>query len=138
MTPDSASMHRSMDSIHPAHGAAPALLGSATLSPGLRDHSVDTFAARSNLRTPPAAPALLVLQKCIGMTLATIAWVVFLVGLAHLVLAAVHNQQGELGLGVDSTVTGAKYCLASFLLAGMGLPQWVISSRRLQSAPSAL
>ena len=138
MIPDSGSMHRSMEIHSAAHSGTPSLLRSTALSPGLRDHSVDTFAARSNLRTPPAAPALLVLQKCIGMTLATIAWVVFLVGLAHLVLAAVHNQQGELGLGVDSTVTGAKYCLASFLLAGMGLPQWVISSRRLQSAPSAL
>jgi hypothetical protein len=67
------------------------------------------------------------------MTLTTIAWVVFLVGLAHLILAAVHNQQGELGLGVDATVTGAKYCLASFLLAGVGLPQWVMSARRLAS-----
>jgi hypothetical protein len=63
---------------------------------------------------------------------------VFLVGLAHLILAAVHNQQGELGLGLDSTVSGAKYCLAGFVLAAAGLPQWVISARRLRTLRMAL
>jgi hypothetical protein len=63
---------------------------------------------------------------------------VFLVGLAHLVLAAVHNQQGELGMGLDSTVNGTKYCLAGFVLAAAGLPQWVISARKLQKRRLAL
>ncbi len=133
MNPDSASFHRSLQ---PIQGAAlqQSVLPSTALSPGLRDHRVDNFALRSNLRTPPAFRSLLVLQKCLGIALATTAWLIFLAGLAHLIIAAVHNQQGELGLGLDSTMTGAKYCLASFLLAAAGLPQWVMSARRLHEA----
>ena len=70
--------------------------------------------------------------------MAVVAWLVFLAGLAHLILAALHNQQGELGLGLDSTLSGAKYCLASFILAAVGLPQWVISSRKLQASRANL
>jgi hypothetical protein len=132
MTEESISMQGSVYPIHTA-GLEPALLPSAALSPALRDPRVKDFAARSNLRTPPVSPALLQLQKCVGMALAAAAWLVFLVGLAHLLLAAVHNQQGELGLGLDSTISGAKYCVASFLIAAVGLPQWVMSARKLQA-----
>lgn len=137
MSPDSVSLHSTMHPLRNA-GLETSLLPSAALSPALRDHSVDSFAARNNLRTPPVSPALHLLQKCLGITLSLFAWLVFLAGLAHLILAAVHNQQGELGLGMDSTLSGAKYCLASFLLAGAGLPQWVIGSRKLQSARANL
>ena len=137
MSPDSVSMHRTMHPIRNA-GLETSLLPSAALSPALRDHSVDNFAARSNLRTPPVGTVLFTLQKCLGITLSVAAWLVFLAGLAHLILAAVHNQQGELGLGMDSTVAGAKYCLASFVLGGVGLPQWVIGARRLREGRAAL
>ncbi len=149
MIPDSARMHTPM---HPIRNAGldtslvpsgltsglPPALSPAGLSPVLRDRSVDNFAARSNLRTPPVNSALLILQKCLGIALSTVAWLVFLAGLAHLIIAAVHNQQGELGLGLDSTVMGAKYCLASFVLAAVGLPQWVICARRLRESRAAL
>ena len=137
MNPDSARMPRSM---HPIHSGAlqQRVLPSAALSPGLRDRSVDNFALRSNLRTPPLFRSLLLLQKCVGIALSTTAWLIFLAGLAHLILAAVHNQQGELGLGLDSTVMGAKYCIASFVLAAAGLPQWVMSARRLNEARAQL
>ncbi len=137
MNPDSASMHRAMPPIHSA-ALQQSVLPSSALSPGLRDHRVDNFAVRSNLRTPPAPRFFLLLQKCLGIALSTTAWLIFLAGLAHLIIAAVHNQQGELGLGVDSTLTGAKYCLASFLLAAAGLPQWVMSARRLNEAHAQL
>ena len=149
MIPDSATMHTPM---HPIRNAGldtslvpsgltsglPPALSPAGLSPALRNRSVDNFAARSNLRTPPVHSALLILQKCLGIALSTVAWLVFLAGLAHLIIAAVHNQQGELGLGLDSTVMGAKYCLASFVLAAVGLPQWVICARRLRESRAAL
>ena len=137
MNRDSASLHRSM---HPIHGASlqQSVLPSAALSPVLRDRSVDNFALRSNLRTPPAFRTLLVLQKCLGIALTTTAWLILLAGMAHLILAAVHNQQGELGLGLDSTVMGAKYCTASFVLGAAGLPQWVMSARRLNEARAHL
>ncbi len=62
------------------------------------------------------------------------AWLVFLWGFSYLILAAVHNQQGELGLGLDATLFGAKSCLGSFLLAAIGVPQWVMAQRRLNRA----
>ena len=75
------------------------------------------------------------LPELVTLALTATAWLIFLYGLAQLILAAVHNQQGELGLGLESTLTGAKSCLASFLLAGIGLPQWVMASRS-KGAPS--
>jgi hypothetical protein len=69
------------------------------------------------------------------MTFVAAAWLVFLWGIASLVLAAVHNQQGELGLGWAATMSGGKSCLASFLLAAAGVPQWVMANKKLaQSA----
>ncbi len=65
------------------------------------------------------------------MVLVSGAWLAFLWGLAQLILAAVHNQQGELGLGIDSTLNGAKSCLASFVMAAAGVPQWVMANRKL-------
>jgi len=65
------------------------------------------------------------------MLLVSAGWLVFLWGLANLAIAAVHNQQGELGLGLDATLRGAKSCLGGFLLAAIGVPQWVMAQRKL-------
>src|SRR4051812_47079494 len=75
-------------------------------SPVLRGERVVSFAARNELRSPPVLPWLRILQKCAGITLVSAAWLVFLWGLANLVLAALHNQQGELGLGLSATLSG--------------------------------
>ena len=123
-----------------AHGAASARgsgggqvapLGAPALSPALRGGSVAPFAVRNNLRTPPLNSALLGLQRWLGITLTAMAWLVFLWGMAHLVIAAVHNAGGELGQSIDATVRGAKCCLGAFLLALVGLPQWLVSQRKL-------
>jgi hypothetical protein len=87
---------------------------------------------RSDLRGPSGLAGLSILQKCAGVMLVGSAWVIFLWGLANLILAAVHNQQGELGLGIDATLMGAKACLGAFLLAAIGVPQWVMAQRRLR------
>lgn len=137
MIPDNTSTQRSVYPI-PTAALESSFLPSAALSPALRDPRIEPFAARNSLRSPRTSSALLVLQKCLGITLAMSAWLVFLVGLAHLVLAAVHNQQGELGMGLDSTVRGTKYCLAGFALAAAGLPQWVIGARKLHTRRLAL
>ncbi len=100
-------------------------------SPILRGEGVVPFAARNELRRSPVFPWLTALQKCAGMVLVSGAWLAFLWGLAQLILAAVHNQQGELGLGIDSTLNGAKSCLASFVMAAAGVPQWVMANRKL-------
>jgi hypothetical protein len=105
-------------------------------SPILREGSVVSFAARNELRSPPVLPWLAILQKCVGVALVGGAWLAFLLGLSHMILAALHNQQGELGLGLDSTLIGAKICLGGFLLAAVGVPQWVMANRKLQPAYS--
>lgn len=111
-------------------GLARALPPGQAPAPALRGGGVAPYAVQSGLRTPGSRSALATLQKCAGMALTAAAWVVFLGGLAHLILAAVHNQRGELGIGLNSTMSGAKYCLAGFLLAGIGVPQWLMAERR--------
>lgn len=106
------------------------LLPESVLQPPLRGGRVGSFAARKNLRSTP----FWILQKCLGMALTGMGWLVFLGGLAYLILAAVHNQAEELGRGLDSTATGAQLCLASFLLVAAGLPQWLSANRRLARA----
>jgi len=112
-------------------GGQVAPLGTPALSPALRGGSVAPFAVRNNLRTPPLNSALTGLQRWLGITLTAMAWLVFLWGMAHLVIAAVHNAGGELGQSIDATVRGAKCCLGAFLLALVGLPQWLVSQRKL-------
>lgn len=112
--------------------AAP--LGRPALSPALRGGSVAPYAVRNNLRTPRLDSTLLGLQRWLGITLTAVAWMVFLWGMAHLVIAAVHNAGGELGASIDATVRGAKCCLGAFLLALAGVPQWLVSQRKLDSA----
>lgn len=117
-------------SLLPSLRAALPLGESEGMSPALRGGSVIPCAVRSDLRSSPALPWVALLQRCTGMVLVSAGWLAFLWGLANLILAALHNQQGELGLGMDSTVLGAKSCLASFLLCGVGVPQWVIGQRK--------
>ena len=68
------------------------------------------------------------------MVLVGTAWLIFLWGLANLVLAALHNAHGELGLGLDATLSGAKSCLGAFVVAALGVPQWVMAQRKLAGA----
>lgn len=116
----------------PVSGNAHAM-GSAA-SPILRGGRAEPFAVRNELRSPSGLTWLAILQKCAGLVLVGSAWLIFLWGLANLILAALHNQQGELGLGLDSTLLGAKACLGAFLLAAIGVPQWVMANRKLSRA----
>ena len=100
-------------------------------SPILRGGSVEPFAVRNELRRDPLRPLGPILQKCAGIALTGLAWLVFLWGMAHLVIAALHNSAGELGVGIDATVNGAKCCLAAFVLAAAGVPQWMFGQRKL-------
>lgn len=113
------------------HAAAP--LGQPALSPALRGGSVAPYAVRNNLRSPRLDSTLLGLGRWLGITLTAVAWLVFLWGMAHLVIAAVHNAGGELGAGIDATLRGAKCCLGAFLLALAGVPQWLVSQRKLDA-----
>ena len=61
-----------------------------------------------------------------------VAWMTLLIGLAHLFVAAVHNRDGELGLGLESTLIGARACLISFGFAVFGVPMWVVSERNIR------
>lgn len=128
-------MSRDITSIRtaPLHRTPLPVSGSGEVpSPALRGGGVVPFAVRNELRGPTGFSWLAYLQKCAGMTLVATSWLIFLWGLANLVLAALHNQQGELGLGLDSTLMGAKSCLAAFLLAAIGVPQWVMAQRKLR------
>lgn len=116
----------------PVSGSAQAM--SSTASPVLRGGRAEPFAVRSDLRGPAGLTWLAVLQKCAGAILVGSAWLIFLWGLANLVLAALHNAQGELGIGLDATLMGAKACLGAFLLAAIGVPQWVMAQRKLRRA----
>ncbi len=60
------------------------------------------------------------------------AWMVLLIGLAHLFVAAVHNRDGELGKGLENTLVGAQACLISVVFAGLGVPTWVVTERRIR------
>lgn len=100
-------------------------------SPVFRGGSVAPFAVRNELRTGPFNSSLATLQKMLGVTVTSMAWLVFLWGMAHLVIAAAHNTQGELGAGIDATVRGGKCCLGAFLLSLIGVPQWLFGQRKL-------
>lgn len=129
MPPDASSLRVHLPAV-PSPALEAPLLPDSVLQPPLRGGRVGSYAARNNLRTTP----LWFLQKCLGMALTGVGWLVFLAGLAYLILAAVHNQAEELGRGLDSTATGAQLCVASFLLVAAGLPQWLLADRRLARA----
>lgn len=101
------------------------------------DRRVVDFAVRTPLRTGIPERTLRVLQRCAGIVLTMIAWIVFLGGLAHFVIAALHNREGELGKGLDATILGAYACAASVILAGIGVPNWVFAERKLRNLAKA-
>lgn len=101
------------------------------LIPALRTDRVDRFAVRTDLRTGSPFPVGSALQKCAGMVLTACAWLAILWGMAHLVIAALHNQAGELGQAVDVTRLAGRILLAAVVLAGAGVPQWVLAERKL-------
>lgn len=120
----------------PARSALELSVRAPGLAPAVRGGSVAPFAVRNQVRRAPLLPSLPILQKCAGIFLTATAWLVFLLGMAYLLVAAVHNQAGELGLGLSATMSGTKLCLGSFLLAACGVPQWVMAVRKLQPARS--
>jgi hypothetical protein len=60
------------------------------------------------------------------------AWVATLFCFASLCTAAVHNKQAELGLGLDSTILGAKAFLLALGVSAVGIPLWVFAEIELQ------
>ena len=105
--------------------------GAAVVAPP-PEGGVGDFAVRSILRTRPSAASLLTLQRCAGIALSMLAWIVMLAGLAHLVVAAVRNREGELGLGLDATIQGAQVCLLSLGIGAVGVTLWVLAELRLR------
>jgi hypothetical protein len=93
---------------------------------------VDGFAVRTGLRTPAIFASPLTLQRCAGIAISMMAWVVMLAGLAHLFVAALRNREGELGLGLDATIHGAQACMLSLALGAIGVPLWAIAELRLR------
>jgi hypothetical protein len=93
---------------------------------------VDAFAVRSGLRTPAVFASPLTLQRCAGIAVSMMAWIVMLAGLAHLCVAALRNREGELGLGLDATIHGAQACLLSLALGALGVPLWALAELRLR------
>lgn len=90
------------------------------------------FAVRSGVRTQIGGVRVVTLQRCAGIGLSMVAWIVLLLGMAKLVLAAMHNRDGELGLGLDATMAGAGACAVSAVLAAIGVPVWVAAERKLR------
>ena len=74
----------------------------------------------------------LVFIRFIGIAISMVAWVVTMRGFAHLAVAAIENNRGELGLGIDGTKAGAVYCLIAFAIACVGIPLWVFAERQLR------
>ncbi|MCS6915192.1 MAG: hypothetical protein RMK29_00825 [Myxococcales bacterium] len=88
--------------------------------------------ARSSFRIRVDVAGLRTLQRCAGIALCLLAWIAMLAGFAHLWVAAVHNHRGELGLGIDATIQGARTCVLSLLLAAVGVPLWVVAEGHLR------
>lgn len=128
MPPDASSLRVHIPAVPSPVLEAP-LLPDTVLQNPLRGGRIDSFAARNNLRTSP----LWILQKCLGIALTTVGWLVFLGGLAYLILAALHNHAEELGLGLGATATGAQLCLASFILVATGVPVWLSADRKVRA-----
>ena len=128
MPPDASSLRVHLPAVPNPVLEAP-LLPDTVLQNPLRGGRIDSYAARNNLRTSP----LWILQKCLGIALTTVGWLVFLGGLAYLILAALHNHAEELGLGLSATGTGAQLCLASFILVATGVPVWLSADRKVRA-----
>jgi hypothetical protein len=108
----------------------------AALSPALRRGGLAYHAVRNLLRIHPASwyasDETVALRRWAGIAFSMGAWLVLLVGLAHLFVAAMHNRDGELGLGLESTLIGARSCLVAGALAVLGVPLWVAAERRIR------
>ena len=99
--------------------------------PIVRSNRVDTFAARNDLRALSIGYRSGTLQKYSGVFISAVAWVVFLIGFAYFLLAAMQQQAEELGASLDSTGQGIRYCVSAILLLAVAVPQWVMGERRL-------
>jgi len=102
-----------------------------TAQTGIRSSRVTDFAVRSDIRTLSLTYRSGTLQKYSGIFISAVAWVVFLMGMAHFLLAAMQQQAEELGAGIDSTERGISYCLSAIMLLAVAVPQWVMGERRL-------
>lgn len=76
-------------------------------------------------------------QRWLGIGLTLCAWLLLLLGLAHLVMATLHNRDEELGLGIDATARGAWLCLGSLMFAACGISLWLLAERRLRPRASS-
>ena len=102
-----------------------------TAQPGLRSTRVTSFAVRNDIRAISLGYRSGTLQKYSGIFISAVAWIVFLIGLAYFLLAAMQQQAEQLGPGLDSTERGISYCLSAILLLAVAVPQWVMGERRL-------
>ncbi|HMU40551.1 MAG TPA: hypothetical protein PKE31_16195 [Pseudomonadota bacterium] len=105
----------------------------ARVQPALHTVSVKHFAARIHLRAVSVGYCVGQLQKGAAVLVSLVAWVLFLVGLAHFLIAAMQQQTEQLGASLLSTARGTNYGLAALLLLFVALPQWVMGQRRLET-----
>lgn len=108
-----------------------------TAQPLVRSNRVDTFAVRNDIRALSISYRSGTLQKYSGVLISAVAWVVFLIGIAYFLLAAMQQQAEELSAGLDSTGQGIRYCLSAMILLAVAVPQWVMGERRLSRLLSA-
>lgn len=102
-----------------------------TAQTGVRSNRITDFAVRNDVRALSLGYRSGTLQKYSGIFISAVAWVVFLMGMAHFLLAAMQQQAEELGAGIDSTERGISYCLSAIILLAVAVPQWVMGERRL-------
>ena len=102
-----------------------------TAQPVLRTTRVTQFAVRSDIRAISIGYRSGTLQKYSGIFISAVAWIVFLIGLAYFLLAAMQQQAEELAPSLYSTERGISYCLSAILLLAVAVPQWVMGERRL-------
>lgn len=117
--------------LHDPRVAARVSGGAAVVLPGMAGSlgHADHFPGRRLGRSARLHAA----QRWAGIGLATSAWMLLLLGLAYLVMATLHNRDEELGLGIDATARGAWVCLASLVLAVVGIPLWIRAERLLRA-----
>ncbi len=102
-----------------------------TVQPGLRSDRIAQFAVRSDIRAISLGYRSGTLQKYSGIFISAVAWIVFLIGIAYFLLAAMQQQAEQLGTSLDSTARGISYCISALLLLAVAVPQWVMGERRL-------
>lgn len=80
-------------------------------------------------RRPPVAPTAAG-QRTLALSLGFCAWLLLLLGLAHLVMAVMHDRAEELGLSMDALRKGFWACLGGVALAAVALPLWLRAAPR--------